>query len=140
MELEEGDKLASILEAVEQKISAIEKSFQTAEESEFVSQVREFAKTHSDLATIAPIMDRIVEQHPTLKNNLNLLYKIAKGVHTDKKTQEDETKTFYDRVAEAKAKGSETSGVSSDLTQPGEAKTIEEAFDKATSQLAKTKK
>ena len=71
---------------------------------------------------------------------MEMLYRTAKGVHTDKKTKEEEGQTFYDNVADAHKKGSETTGTSTDLTQTGDAKTIEEAFDKATSQISKTKK
>jgi hypothetical protein len=103
----------------------------------FMGNLESFATKNPDIAKYAVDMDRIAAEHPTLLKDIPKLYTLGKGVHDRRAEKEEKVRKSTEREINAAALGSETGGTASGKVQPGQVKTITEAFENAQTSMSK---
>lgn len=141
--LEESDVYYNQFKGMKNQLDRIEGAKRADDTTAWNTMLGEMVKTHPDMAVVANDMDKIVAEHPTMsqsRRGMELAYKLAKEVHENRETLKGDALEAQKRAAEAAGNATELGGISTDIATTGGAKTVEEAFEKAQTQLAKGKK
>lgn len=140
MGIPEDDVYYPQFKGMKDEIDRLKNQTQADDVDAWNETISELAKKHDDLPLVANDMDRIAKEHPTMygsKRGMELCYKLAKEVHTNRETLKEQGRLNKEREAGANANAAERGGTNAGDVHAGASKTIGEAFNKAETQLAK---
>lgn len=120
--LDPSDPYAPAFQTLADMVNGLKEEKEVDTEEQFKQNLVSFAEKNPDITRYVKEMDELVDEHPSLLNDIPKLYTLAKNLKGGKQQKKQKT--------------GEGSGIShSNVTHiSGEAKTINEAFDMATKQ------
>ena len=130
--LAEDDPYAPAFSKLSEMIGEIKSANTVDTQKEFETNLVNFAQKNKDIVRYVQDMDKLIEEHPTLKGDVPKLYTLAKSISERRTGLEKDKKDDLERQRELNAHRSESPGMSgehaSGIVQSG---TIAEAFDAA---------
>ncbi len=135
--LDKTDPYAPVFQRLADMIGSDRADKGADKEATFKKDMIAFVKDHSDIYKLAPTMDKITEDHPTMRYDISKLYKLARAIKEGSDAKAKEKADDLKRQKDAGRSGSERDGISSVNTQDiQQSKTIKEAFDAAEKKIA----
>ena len=129
-ELDDTDPYASSFKKLNDRLDAMDANATGNQEKNWKNNLVAFAQKTPDIAKYVKDMDVLMEEHPTLRNDVPTLYTMAKTVAERRNTKLEEKKKDLNIVKDAKRFSTETdSSARQTVTTGGNAKSIAEAFE-----------
>ena len=135
--LEKDDPYAPAFQKIADSINSISKSNERNKEEDFKNNLISFAKENKDIVRYVQDMDKLVEEHPSLKRDIPKLYLLAKTVGERREGKVKQKKDEMKREGNADTFSTEISGMSNqNVSDIPSSKSIADAFEVAQKQLA----
>ena len=136
--LGKDDFYAPVFKKLNDGIESIKTGMNNNVQDNWQGDLESFAQKNPDIVRYAKDMDRIVEKHPTMKNDLPQLYKMGKEIFEGREATQKKAREQNDRENNANTNANESGGTGKDKIGAGQASTIADAFEQAKSQLTTT--
>jgi hypothetical protein len=123
-------ELANAVNTISGKLSSMDEEKAKNAKTSFEQNLVSFAQENKDVVRYAKDMDALIDEHPTLKNDIPKLYKLAKAVGEGRENKSNQKKEELSNTNSGLR--SESSGVpNASVKDLSNVKSIEDAFDLA---------
>lgn len=124
------DPYAPAFKTIADSINELKNIFTRGTEKDFKTELINFAKEHKDIVRYTKDMDLLIEEHPSLRNDIPKLYTLAKSITEGREKKSGDKKNQINN--DSRRFSTENSGVARDnVTNIQNSKTINDAFEKA---------
>jgi hypothetical protein len=128
--LDKDDPYAPVFQKLAEAVDGIKQKTTVDKEQEFIGNLKSFAQENPDIVRYAETMDKIVEKHPTMKEDIPTLYNMAKSMQERRDTKANDKENEVNRHRNARSFSNESPGASSrNSVDVVESKSISEAME-----------
>lgn len=110
--LDKDDPYAPVFQKLADSINGIKENVSVDKEQEFIDNLKSFAEKNPDIVRYAQTMDKIVDKHPTMKEDISTLYNMAKSMQERRDNKANNKEDEVNRHRNARNFSNESPGAS----------------------------